>query len=119
MNILRHPLVSKIGNIVGAVLLVLLVTSLIDVYRKRGVIKDYEQAYDKAKAENERLKAAMDEAETPEYVEKIARNKLGMAREGETVVLIDESQRPANPEQKNQKKPAEVPAWKQWWKLFF
>lgn len=40
------------------------------------------------KAENERLKAEQQFRETPEFVEKAARDRLGLAKEGETVVIL-------------------------------
>ncbi len=47
-----------------------------------------EQKLDNLKLENQKLKGELQFRETPEFVEKAAREKLGLAKEGETVVIL-------------------------------
>ena len=44
----------------------------------------------------EELKRKWDEIQTPEYLEKVARNDLNMQKEGETVVVIEKTQKLKN-----------------------
>jgi len=43
-----------------------------------------------AEAENARLKRKLAEVQTPDFIEREAREKLGMGREGERVVILPE-----------------------------
>lgn len=55
------------------------------------------------------------------YIEQEARNKLGLAKPGETVVIMPEATRSGNqtePSKEIQSEPI-MPNWKKWWKLFF
>ena len=71
------------------------------------------------KEENDRLKRKLYEVQSPEYIEKQAREKLGMSKEGEYVVMLPASL-------SAQKKisgepvifPEQFPVWKQWLSLF-
>ena len=54
------------------------------------------------------------EATSAAFIEKIARDKLGLVREGETVVIMDKS-----PVIGNQSSVKEESNWRKWWGLFF
>lgn len=66
------------------------------------------------KQENQELKEKLEEVKTPEFVEREARDRLGLVQEGEAVVIMPER---IIEEQANQSK--ELPIWKKWWQLFF
>ncbi len=51
-------------------------------------IRKVEEKLDQLKSENQRLKEQMNSLEDPFYLEKMAREKLGLAREGEIVYKI-------------------------------
>ena len=139
MHLIRHPWIRLIGRIFGIIFLIYLVFSLVDIYRKREVLKVYEDSYLKAKAENERLKKAFEEAQTPEFIERLARDKLSLVREGETIVLLDTSQILAQKDFPSQTESGlgsagqtstlyeklpktenlNEPKWKAWWRVFF
>ena len=76
----------------------------------------------RSQAENEALKRRLAFAESPAYVEQIAREQLGYAREGDTVVL------PTLPERSSAPAPAAPaplvgqpaePNWHGWLRAFF
>jgi cell division protein FtsB len=74
------------------------------------------------RAENTQMHAAADHAESDAYVERIARERLGYAREGDIVIL---AQRPPETETPaEQDEPAALPThtpapnWQGWWKAF-
>jgi len=74
--------------------------------------------------ENTELKAKLEEVQSPAFIERMARETLGMVKEGETVVLVPKTPHanlPAGEGGANDQRREEgnVPKWRQWWKLFF
>jgi len=74
------------------------------------------------RAENTQMEAAAEHAESDAYVERIARERLGYAREGDIVIL---AQRPPEPEAPAEHDdpaalptPAPAPNWHGWWEAF-
>jgi len=67
--------------------------------------------------EHEELETQAQDATTSAYLEEVARNKLGLVKEGETVVLLDKQQITNNKEQIAEQE--NLPNWKRWVKLFF
>lgn len=67
--------------------------------------------------ENEELKKMTEEVNKPEYMEKLAREKLGYGYEGEIVLIIPEQTQNSNDKLQitNQDN---LPSWKQWRKLY-
>jgi len=64
------------------------------------------------------LEKQLMDAKKPEFIEREARNKLNLSKEGETVILIDtkslDSTMSGSVSQQNSQA-----NWKQWWNLFF
>jgi len=78
-------------------------------------VADSEAKLEVLKQENEKLKQEMQYKLSQEYKEAEIRNKLGLAKPNETVVILpDEGNKNDG---KNSKK--ELANWKKWWKLFF
>lgn len=120
MRLIRSRLFSVVFRLGSLILLVSLLLSIFDLVAKREIIKDHEAALAEARRENEHLKQEVAQAQTPEYIEREARNKLNLVREGETIVLID----PGDNQEINQggtifSSEPPIPVWRAWWKLFF
>lgn len=102
---------------VGSVLVIItLVGSLFDFWRRHDYVEDRRRALAREQVENKRLKEALAEAQTPQFAEKQARDKLGLVKEGETVVIVDLRPEAGN---KVEGKPTQAENWKQWMRLFF
>ena len=56
--------------------------------------------------------------QTPEFIEEEARNKLNMAKPGETIVILPPNLEELLSRSKTQAEPL-IPNWKKWWNLFF
>lgn len=75
--------------------------------------------------ENERLQDLLEYLKTDTYKDRVAREDLGLQREGETVVVISEGEDVVIPEEQLlEDKPAEedlvyVPTYRKWWNYFF
>jgi cell division protein FtsB len=106
--------------IVGVSLLtvVSLSRSVYGLWRKRDYVRIRADALAQEQAENDRLKKLVEEAQKPEFIEKEAREKLGMTREGEAIVILPKSQI-SNPNDQVKQKEENISNWKKWWRLFF
>ena len=65
--------------------------------------------------ENEELRAYLDYVESDSFLEKEARNSLGMSKEGEMMIVLPQK---SAEETKIVSLPPS-PVWRQWWELFF
>lgn len=86
---------------------------------KRGTDKIKENIT-KLQGENSDLEARLKEAQSEEYIEKQLRDKLGLAKKGEIVIVLPETKileelAPRLPEEE-EKLPD--PTWRKWLKLF-
>ncbi len=93
--------------------------SIYTLWKRKDIVKDHQKTLEQVKRENEQLKRDLAEAETPEFIERVAREKLGMLKDGEAIVLLPSTES-AIMVQTNELNPTEnFPRWKQWWRLFF
>lgn len=95
-----------------------LLRTIIEGVQKNGIVSERKRQLAEVQAENQRLKQEIAFADSPEFLERVARDKLGLAKEGETVVLMSSpaavrALRPATEPE------ADAPSWRLWWKLFF
>ena len=75
---------------------------------------------EKARVENEALKQELGHVQSEAFIEKEAREKLGMAKPGETVLFLpQEIEGIANFVSFGKNEEKELPNWQKWWKLFF
>ncbi|MEK9200594.1 MAG: septum formation initiator family protein [Patescibacteria group bacterium] len=65
-------------------------------------------------AENEKLKQRLTEVNSPEFVIKEAKKKLGMGISGDTIVLAPEVEEPSYFAEATK----DVSNWRKWWKLY-
>lgn len=78
-------------------------------------VQDSEARLQQLKEENEKLKQELNYKKSQEFAEAEIRNKLGLAKEGETVVVLPKEDRDQLPETSNKDKKN----WEKWWDLFF
>lgn len=65
-------------------------------------------------SENQKLKKRLAEVQSPEFIEKEAREKLGLGKEGETIVVLPSQESGA----RSQEPGASGPNWRKWWKMY-
>jgi len=112
------PIFRCIWIIIGLIAVIGLSRSLVDLWKRRDVVVERRQALGVVEKENARLKLALEESASPEFIEKQAREKLGMAKSDETVVLLTESTA-SSQIQNSINLQEQKPSWKLWWELFF
>ncbi len=73
----------------------------------------------KLEVKNKELKKILTEIKSTDFIEKVARDKLGLVKEGEIVVIIpDEALQRVLGESKKLED-IKLPNWLGWWKVFF
>lgn len=109
---------KKVLFIVIVVMLLIIINGLVrsiyDVWQKKDFVTQAQKELDFQKQANQRLKSQLSYVQTPEFIEKEARDKLFMVKKGEQKVLI-----PQESENLQKKQEDNDPNWKKWWNLFF
>ena len=113
---LKSKLFQLILLAVGLMVVYSLSLSVIDLWKHRDLVTERQAALKSVKAENERLKRALEESQSEEFIEREAREKLGLSKPGEVIVFMEKPIEATNPGQVQE---ASGPNWKKWWKLFF
>ena len=110
--------VSGIAVIVG------LAGSSYPLWNKRDIVAERQTVLTELEGENATLKRQLQDAQSEGFVERMAREKLGLVKEGETLVVM--SNPPAGEAgdklqmtNEEEKTAENAPNWKKWWKLFF
>ncbi len=117
MKIVKYTKIGIIVWILGVVAMISLVGSIISSWKKKHIVKEREVILRHVEGENQQFKKQLEEAQTPAFIEKAARDKLGLVKPGEIVVLLG---KPVATGSVSLRGPREESAnWKQWWKLFF
>lgn len=102
--------------VIELVVIVSLVGSIITLAKKKDVVGERALVLLRVTEENERLKRVLAEAQSTTFVEKEARNKLGLVKTGESVVLLGKRESTPSDLLKGQ---AAISRWGEWWQLFF
>ncbi len=98
-----------------------LAKNLFKVYDIRKSIEREKQKIAKLQAEQEELKRQTAKVEGSEFIEKQLRDKLGLAKPGEVVLVLpdEDSLRKLAPHIPEEEQTLPEPNWKRWLKLFF
>lgn len=105
--------------ILGSIISFGLARNLYGIYQNSQLQTQAVKKLEALRAENTRLQAEKDQATQPNFIEQEARNRLGLVRPGEVVVILP-SQKAATPSAgSTSEAPANRPIWKQWLSLFF
>ena len=110
---------KKVAYILIVFGLVLVINSLIhsiyNLWQKQDLVTSAQKELDKQKQLNQKLKAQIEFAQTPQFIEQQAHDKLFLVRPDQQEVLF--SDKPIFSED-NVKMKESVPNWKQWLNLF-
>lgn len=80
--------------------------------------QEVEEVY-QLEAQNRQLKKRLSEIQSEEFLEEVARNKLGFGKKGETVIIIPEEKIRQILGSTASAQEARLPNWLGWWKVFF
>ena len=126
-NTIKKTLMSIIKRGWRALLLVFLLLAVISLSQNiinlinRGLVLEREKTNLEAlRKEKERLEAELNYMETNGFLEREARDDLGLVKEGEIVVILpSESGSGRDQAWQENNHTSNRAAWKQWWQLFF
>ncbi len=114
---------SKKRRVFGLVLIVVGVLGairsgrgILRLLRAGGPLVEARQELVDAEQENQVLRKRLAEVESPQFVEKEARNKLGYGKGNEVILVMSEDE--AGPSAQQIVLEPEVPNWKKWWQLY-
>lgn len=118
---------KKFGKLLGYVSFLLIFLMGISIARNisrvfviRKEVEKQRERVVKIEAENKRIEEEITKAQKPEFIEKQVRDKLGLVKEGEAVVVVpdEETLRKLAPQINSQEDYLPDPTWKKWLKLF-
>ena len=124
----KHKLSDVFGKftkyivIVFAILfLISLIRSLIKITGSKKQIDEARGRVEKLQSENESLKNKLVLSQSEAFIEQQLRDKLGLAKEGEIVVVLPESSilKQYSPKIAYEEEVLPDPTWKMWLRLFY
>jgi cell division protein FtsB len=127
MKKLAESLKKRAGRLVGFamwILAIMLLTStaknIVNVGRIRREVAEEKSRLEKMKAENARLEAQIALTQGSDFIEKQMRDKLGLAKEGEAIVILPDPEilRKLAPQMPTEEETLPDPNWKKWAHLF-
>jgi len=112
---------KKIGLWLAVGFELVLIVSLAEGIRQtlgaRGRVKELVAEKRELLAERKELAEELEYVQSPEYLEKVAREELALVKPGETVVIIPEK---AGEQEEGLGTDEEVKAnWEKWWEVYF
>ncbi|MGB9706966.1 MAG: FtsB family cell division protein [Microgenomates group bacterium] len=115
---MKKRLVQTIFIIIGVALIIKLSGDILRLLKAGDQVRLAEKRVLELERKKEKLSEERQYYQSKEFIEEEARNKLNMAKPGETIVilppnignLVSRPQPELNPQ---------LPNWKKWWKLFF
>ena len=112
---MKNPWISGIVILLSLILSVRAIATIIDLRARKYTVTERKNSVESVKKDNATLKKELDAIHSDEYVEKIARDKLGMVKEGEAIILLPDEAKGG--EKKSQSRIETN--WQRWWELFF
>lgn len=117
---MKNRLVTAILLLFGLYLIVSFSRDILDLYQKSKEIGKEQLKLEELQIKNEELKKQLEYVKSAEFLEKETREKLGLAKEGEAVVILPENvEELISGNQSQISANQQIPNWKKWWRLFF
>lgn len=113
-----------IGYLIWPIFIIVLISTvrnIVRVGRIRGDVEKERMRLAKMAEENASLEAKIAQIQSPDFVEKQIRDKLGLSKEGEAIVVLpdEETLRKLAPPDSEAGDALPDPNWRKWMKLFF
>lgn len=95
--------------------------SVADLWQRRSIVEQERKRLSELEKKHTELTEKFETVQTPAFVEREARERLGMAKEGETIIILEDSSMPQDLKfvRSNNDTPEQLPYWKRWWQVFF
>lgn len=114
---MKQNLILVFG-VIASILLIVNSTKRILSFRENWQqVGQAQKRFDQVKGENDKLKRELDYKRSQKFAEGEIRNKLGLVRDNEAVVILP--QKETSGESQNSGQVRADSNWEKWWKLFF
>ena len=117
-KIMRKKVIQVAIIIIGLSLIVNLTKDIFRLLKAGEQVKFAERKLEEAKLEKEEILKKKEYYASEEFIEEAARDKLNMARPGETIVVLPQNLAEVIGRKEKETFP-KLPNWQKWWKLFF
>lgn len=114
--------VFKLIIVLGALILsAVLLRGIWAVASVRDRVDSARREVEKLEAEQNELKKKLETASSEAFIEEVARDKLGLAKTGETVVVLPDEEflKTLAPSLEAEESEPEMPNWRKWVEKFF
>ncbi|MEK7578040.1 MAG: septum formation initiator family protein [Patescibacteria group bacterium] len=112
---MKNSWIRSIVILLSLILSVRAIITIIDLRARKYTVTERKNAVEQVKKENAMLQKELDAIHSDEYVEKIARDKLGMVKDDESIVLLPDEVKGGMRKEEKQARTN----WQRWWGLFF
>lgn len=107
-------LIFLIILIISLIIIKNLVFSIYGLWQKQDVVIQTQKELEAEKKKNKELKNKLSEANSPQFIEEQARNKLFLVKQGEQEIVLPKTEKKGI----FQEKTNDLPNWKKWLNLF-
>ena len=114
---MRVKVTSWLWLVIGLILVIRTAGNVYRLWKAGGRVEEAQRKLAQAEKENEQLNRQLSEVQTPYFMERQVREKLGYGKPGEIVMVLSEDSS-QDPESNNQDMGAKDPNWKRWRKLY-
>lgn len=90
--------------------------TILELWQKKDIVTIRKNELARLREKNADLGRELQKTQDDSYVERVARDKLGMVKEGESIVMLSESGSVSGGERDAI---GNMSTWRRWWKLFF
>lgn len=98
---MKKKIIPLLAILLGLYLVFTLGRQVYFLFRAKGRIAASEQKLSQVQGEQEKLKREFEYRQSDKFIEEEARNRLGLAKEGETVVILPEKLQAKDQEAQN------------------
>ena len=112
---MKAKILNTIILLAGGLIIFNLLSNIIHFWQKRGLLTEEEQKLEELQTQNLELQAQLKYVQSEEFIEKSARENLGLAKPGEEVWVLPETIREIR---ESREIGEEKPNWEQWVELF-
>ncbi|MBI3290463.1 septum formation initiator family protein [Candidatus Microgenomates bacterium] len=114
--------IIKLIVIIGALILsFVLIKNIAGIMSVKDRVSDARQEVERLQNEQNEIKKKLEVASSAVFIEEVARDKLGLAKEGETVVVLpnDDFLKSLSPSLEVGEHESKKATWEKWWERFF
>ena len=116
----RYSLAHYAALLLVAVLIISLIRNVLKLSAENEKIKREADVVESLKDKKEEIQKQLEYVQSQDFIEQEARNKLGLAKEGEIIIILpdEESLKKLSPRREEEQELLPEPNWKRWLGLF-